>query len=69
MLERKSKVNSVTLSNSDTEVSFDLKKQLPTDARNLTLDYKDPKKDQSSGVIQDLYGNDLPTIKDYIVDI
>ena len=67
--KKKYKVNSVTLSESDTEVSFDLKKQLPTDVRNLTLDYKDPKKDQSSGVIQDLFGNDLPTTKDYIVDI
>jgi len=66
---KKYKVTSTVIEEADTEISFDLKKELPTDIRSLSLLYKDPKKDQESGVIQDLFGTDLPTIKDFVVDV
>ncbi|MEB3254246.1 MAG: hypothetical protein VKI93_05960, partial [Synechococcus sp.] len=40
---------------------------LPTD-EEITLDYKTKKKDQESGVIEDLAGNDLQSIKNVDVD-
>ena len=66
---KKYKVETTNLIEADTEISFDLKKILPTDAREVTLQYKDPNKDQSTGVIQDLFGNDLLKINGFSVDI
>ena len=67
--KKKYKVATTNLLEADTEIFFDLKKMLPTDVREVTLEYKDPKNDQSSGVIHDLFGNDLPSIKAFSVDI
>ena len=66
---KKYKVQNAILQDADTEVSFILKKSVPIDSGKITLSYKYPKRDQDSGVIQDEYGNDFTTIKNFPVDL
>ena len=48
---------------------FDLKKPLSSEAQLLSLDYKDPRHDQSNGVIQDEFGNDVVDFKEFAVEV
>ena len=64
---KKSKVESVTVDQAADTVVLALKNAaLVTD--DVTLDYKTKKKDQTTGVIEDLSGNDLQSIKGLAVD-
>ena len=63
------RVRSAELFEADTEVMFDLKKPLSSEAQLLSLDYKDPRRDQRNGVIQDEFGNDVPGFKEFAVEV
>jgi len=64
---KKSKVESVTVDQATNTVVLALKNAaLVTD--DVTLDYKTKKKDQTTGVIEDLSGNDLQSIKGVLVE-
>ena len=63
------RVRSAELLEADTEVMFDLKKPLSSEAQLLSLDYKDPRRDQRNGVIQDEFGNDVPGFKEFAVEV
>ena len=62
------KVRSINIEKKDTEAVFKLKKQISPIKDELLLSYKDPKRDQASGVIQDLIGNDMDSLSDYVVE-
>ena len=49
-------------------VSLTLKNAAEATDEEITLDYKTKKKDQITGVIEDLSGNDLQSIKGYPVE-
>ena len=66
---KKIRVKSAELLEADTEVMFDLKKPLSSEAQLLSLDYKDPRRDQRNGVIQDEFGNDVPGFKEFVVEV
>jgi len=64
---KKSKVESVSVDQAADTVVLALKNAaLVTD--DVTLDYKTKKKDQTTGVIEDLSGNDLQSIKGFSVE-
>ena len=63
------KVKGTTIDDEDTFVAFELKKQLSPITQELLLSYKDPKRDQRSGVIQDLIGNDMESLQNIAVEI
>ena len=63
------KVKGTTIEGEDTVAVFELKKQLSPITQELLLSYKDPKRDQRSGVIQDLIGNDMESVKNVAVEI
>ena len=45
------------------------RKQIIDLQSEVTLSYRDPKGDQSKQVIEDLFGNDLLSVKSFLVDI
>ena len=53
----------------NTVLEIVLKKSIDPSADSLFFDYRDPKGDQKNGVIQDVQGNDLPSIKNFAVEI
>ena len=61
------KVSSIEVPKEDTIVNVFLGKKIDPDA-SVLLNYKDPKKDQKKGVIEDLAGNDLATFSNYTVE-
>ena len=63
------KVKGTTIEDEDTVAVFELKKQLSPITQELLLSYKDPKRDQRSGVIQDLIGNDMESLQNIAVEI
>ena len=63
------RVKSAELLEADTEVLFELKKSLPSEVKLLSLDYKDPKRDQRNGVLQDEFGNDFTGVKSFAVEV
>ena len=63
------RVKSAELLEADTEVLFKLKKSLPSEVKLLSLDYKDPKRDQRNGVLQDEFGNDFTGVKAFAVEV
>ena len=63
------KVKKTIIFGEDALAIFKLKKQLPPFTEELMLSYNDPKRDQVSGVIQDLNGNDMDSLSGYIVEI
>ena len=63
------RVKSAELLEADTEVLFELKKSLPSEVKLLSLDYKDPKRDQRNGVLQDEFGNDFTGVKAFAVEV
>ncbi|MDA9700193.1 SwmB domain-containing protein, partial [Synechococcus sp. AH-736-M02] len=63
------KVKGTTIEDEDTVAVFELKKQLSPITQELFLSYKDPKRDQRSGVIQDLIGNDMESLQNIAVEI
>ena len=63
------KVKGTTIEDEDTVAVFQLKKQLSPITQELLLSYKDPKRDQRSGVIQDLIGNDMESLQNIDVEI
>ena len=63
------KVKSTNIEDENTVAIFDLKKQLLPITQELLLSYKDPKRDQRSGVIQDLIGNDMESLENIAVEI
>ena len=65
----KIRVRSTELVEVDTEITFDLKKPIPLDVQLISLSYKDPKRDQRNGVIQDEFGNDYPGINAMAVEL
>ena len=63
------KVKSTNIKEEDTVAVFKLKKQISPINTELLLSYKDPKRDQTSGVIQDLIGNDMDSLSDYVIEV
>ncbi|MFL0770933.1 MAG: SwmB domain-containing protein, partial [Prochlorococcus sp.] len=61
------KVSSIEVPEADTIVNVVLGKKIDPDA-SVLLNYKDPKKDQKKGVIEDLAGNDVETFINYTVE-
>ena len=66
---KRMKVNNAILEEEDTVVVFDLKKPIAPITQELLFSYKDPKRNQTSGVIEDLIGNDMESVKDVAVEI
>ncbi|MDA9700049.1 SwmB domain-containing protein [Synechococcus sp. AH-736-M02] len=66
---KRMKVNNALLEEEDTVVVFDLKKPIAPITQELLFSYKDPKRNQTSGVIEDLIGNDMKSAKDVAVEI
>ncbi|MFL0791027.1 MAG: SwmB domain-containing protein, partial [Prochlorococcus sp.] len=67
--KKKLKVLNVEVPSDDTLVVLDVKpSSFITPAAELFFSYKDPKRDQNSGVVQDKAGNDLLTIKNYTIE-
>ena len=66
---KRMKVKGITIEDEDTVAVFELKKQLSPITQELLLSYKDPKRDQRSGVIQDLIGNDMESVQNIAVEI
>ena len=66
---KRMKVKSTTIEEEDTVAIFDLKKKMSLNTKELLLSYKDPKRNQASGVIQDLIGNDMNSLQNYGVEI
>ncbi|MDA9700050.1 Ig-like domain-containing protein [Synechococcus sp. AH-736-M02] len=63
------KVKGTKIEEEDTVAIFDLKKKMSSNIRELLFSYKDPKRNQASGVIQDLIGNDMTSLQNYAVEI
>ena len=63
------RVSDVLTQSDDTVLEIVLKKPIDPSADGLFFDYRDPKGDQKNGVIQDVQGNDLPSIKNFAVEI
>ena len=53
----------------DTILEVVLKKPIDPSVDSLFFDYRDPKGDQKNGVIQDVQGNDLLSLKGQTVEI
>ena len=66
---KRMKVKSTMIEEEDTVVIFDLKKPISPITQELLFSYKDPKRNQTSGVIEDLLGNDMESVKDVAVEI
>ena len=70
---KKLRVNSASIDdNNDSFVTLNLQtkgNQVIDLQSEVTLSYTDPKGDQSKQVVEDLFGNDLPSFSGYIVDI
>ena len=66
---KRMKVNNAILEEEDTVVVFDLKKPIAPITQELLFSYKDPKRNQTSGVIEDLIGNDMGSVKEVAVEI
>ncbi|MEC7357897.1 MAG: SwmB domain-containing protein [Verrucomicrobiota bacterium] len=61
--KKRSKVADVITYEEDTIVEIMLKSPIEPSAQQLFMDYRDPKGDQIRGVIEDLQGNDLLSVK------
>jgi uncharacterized repeat protein (TIGR02059 family) len=69
---KKLKVMSASIEDGESFVSLfvKLKRNKPIDLQSeVKLSYSDPKGDQSQKVIEDLFGNDLASVKNFSVDI
>ena len=65
---KRNKVSSIDMNAEDGEVILNLKKDIRLNAEVIKVTYKDLAKDQQSNVIQDKSGNDLETIKNFLVE-
>ena len=70
---KKVKVISATIAQGDSYVYLELNPRhsgsIDVNSMDVTLSYRDPKGDQTSKVIQDLFGNDLDSFSNYGVEI
>jgi len=60
------KVRSASIAAGDTVAELQLQSAVPAGV-DVVISYKDPKNDQAKGVVQDLAGNDLESIRDFPV--
>ena len=67
--KKRSKVSDVISYEDDTVVEIILKRPIEPSAQQLFMDYRDPKGDQKRGIIEDLQGNDLLSIKQIAVEL
>ena len=67
--KKRSKVSDVISYDEDTIVEIMLKRPIEPSAQQLFMDYRDPKGDQKRGVIEDLQGNDLLSMKQIPVEL
>jgi hypothetical protein len=63
------KIVGVTSQVDDSVAQIELKSPIKPADQELRIDYRDPKGDQKNGIIQDLQGNDMLSLKNYIVEI
>jgi hypothetical protein len=63
------KILSVISQDDDSTVQIELKYPITPSVEELRIDYRDPKGDQKNGIIEDLQGNDMLTVKNYTVEI
>ena len=68
-MKKRSKVSDVISYDEDTIVEIMLKRPIEPSAQQLFMDYRDPKGDQKRGVIEDLQGNDLLSVKRIPVEL
>ncbi|MFL0771045.1 MAG: hypothetical protein AB8B36_14445, partial [Prochlorococcus sp.] len=55
----------IEVAEEDTIVSLTLRKKIKADS-DVLISYKDPKKDQEEGVIEDVDGNDVESFRDFL---
>ena len=67
--KKRSKVSDIISYEEDTIVEIMLKHPIEPSAQQLFMDYRDPKGDQKRGVIEDLQGNDLLSVKRIPVEL
>ncbi|MFL0789488.1 MAG: hypothetical protein AB8E87_04590, partial [Prochlorococcus sp.] len=57
--------SSIEVVEEDTIDSLTLRKKIKADS-DVLISYKDPKKDQKKGVLEDLAGNDVESFRDFL---
>ncbi|HJN34898.1 MAG TPA: SwmB domain-containing protein, partial [Prochlorococcaceae cyanobacterium Fu_MAG_50] len=62
---KRNKVSSIEVAEEDTIVSLALRKMIKADS-DVLISYKDPKKNQKKGVLEDLAGNDVESFRDFL---
>ena len=63
------RLESATIPQDDAIAILKLRSPLPFKTRSLAVSYRDLKADQSSLIIQDIAGNDLPSLRNFPVEI
>ena len=63
------KIVGVTSQVDDSIAQIKLKSPINPSDEDLRIDYRDPKGDQKNGIIEDLQGNDMLSLKNYVVEI
>ncbi len=59
---RKAKISDAMVENNSTRAILTFATAVEADS-DVQVSYRDPKKDQSSGVLEDLFGNDVGTFR------
>jgi hypothetical protein len=62
-------IASASIPKDDSIATLNLRSPIPSSTQNLSLTYRDLKGDQSSLIIQDTDGNDLPSLRNFSVEI
>ena len=62
-------IASASIPEDDSIATLNLRSHIPSSTQNLSLTYRDLKGDQSSLIIQDTDGNDLPSLRNFSVEI
>ena len=63
------RIASASIPKDDSIATLNLRSHIPSSTQNLSLTYRDLKGDQSSLIIQDTDGNDLPSLRNFSVEI
>ena len=62
-------IASASIPKDDSIATLNLRSHIPSSTQNLSITYRDLKRDQSSLIIQDTDGNDLPSLRNFSVEI
>ncbi len=67
--KKRIRLSSASIPQDDAIAILNLKSKIPSSTKKLTLTYRDLKADQPSLIIQDIHGNDLPSLRDFQIEI